>query len=331
MDAIPSISNSSQVSSDFWPLLKGLLAFSFGYYFFLIFGAKLPIFSKEASIFLTALALVSFAIACVIGFSRLRLPRTVYLTLGFFAVFLVLKTASPLVNRSAAINKVGSISGAVIFFTTASSQNPGLNLSNCIIDTRNQNFLKLTDSLEKEFPEAPSVILLLCLLQLCVASGIGLWIGNGIDEVSHLIPVAFIATLADSWSVAGGATAIIIKSEQIHYFLLRFPSLGGQQSEIPFLIGLTDFLFFGIFYQAAFRFNLGVGKNIILLFSSFVCAVGSAVILKAGLPVLPFMAVLFVAGNYSNLSIKKEDKKIMAAFFVVMVIGALLFSRFMSR
>ncbi|HEY9069201.1 MAG TPA: hypothetical protein VIV61_03035, partial [Candidatus Ozemobacteraceae bacterium] len=222
---------------------------------------------------------------------------------------LVMLLAKPLVMRGRMIDRASTAPGAVALVSVAHAVTPVALGSDGTVQFRNAVYSAISDHLEACDPEPPGGILALALAQLLLAAGVGLWIGTGIDEPAHLIPIALVATLADIWSVSAGATAVIIRSEQIHYFLLRFPLLGGPEPAIPFLIGLTDFLFFGIFYQAALRFDLGGRRNLALLGASFVIAVSSALLAGVGLPVLPFMGLLFVAGNWSRLQMKREDLK----------------------
>ena len=266
--------------------------------------------------FLGATALTLLSALVVYGFSCLGLHRTTYLLIGAVAAALVFKAATPLVNRSKAINQSGVIAGETLFISAGLAGLPA-HKSDFLLEPRNQIFLAVTRETAAAIPEPAALIVLLCLFQLTLASGIGLWIGEGIDAISHLIPVAIVATLADIWSVSAGATSMIIVSSAINYFLLRFPVPGS--SEIPYLIGLTDFLFFAIFFQAARRFELGTRKNVILLLSSFLITVAAALFFGVGLPVLPFMALLFVAGNFKKLELKREEIKQIMIFLVVIL------------
>ena len=264
-----------------------------------------------AATLLTLLSPLSCTVFC------LKLHRTAYLLLGALAAAAVFHAAQPMVERSRAINRSGDIPGEVLFLAAETS---GLKMpaEKLLAETRNSIFLACSREVTEAIPEPVGMILLLCLLQLALASGIGLWIGEGIDEIAHLIPVAIVATVADIWSVSAGATSMIVVSSAINYFLLRFPVPG--TSEIPYLIGLTDFLFFAIFFQAARRFALGTAKNVILLLASFLTAVAAAIFFRVGLPVLPFMAVLFVAGNFGQLKLKREEIKQILIFLVVILV-----------
>lgn len=306
----------SEIKRSLLPLpLSAIIWLSF-YAVFHFYAQNLKI-PGQISLFLSATLLTVLSAAVVYGFSCLRLHRSIYLLIGLSAAVLTFNAAKPMVIRSAAINESGAIPGFIILATADIS---GLNTpaQNFLMPMRNALFSELSSATADNIPEIPLQIALLALCQLMLASGIGLWIGEGIDEAAHLIPVALVATIADIWSVSAGATAKIIISPIINYFLLRFPVAG--TSEIPYLIGLTDFLFFALFFQAARRFELGMAKNLILLLTSFFIAVAAAIFTSTGLPVLPFMAILFVAGNFNQLKLKREEMKQIAIFLVVILI-----------
>jgi len=297
-------------------LPAALLAWAAGFALFGVISPKIGFLAENPATFIAAAVLTMLSAFVVHGFSCLEVHRSVYLLIGALAVAGVYQAALPMVKRSQAINRSGSITGEILFISAATAGLSG-ETDRILLATRNQLFTAVTREVAAAIPERPGMILLLCLMQLTLASGIGLWIGNGIDAVSHLIPVAVVATLADIWSVSAGATSMIIVSSAINYFLLRFPVPG--TTEIQYLIGLTDFLFFAIFFQAARRFNLGTAKNAVLLLSSFLVAVAAAIFFGMGLPVLPFMALIFVAGNFRRLELKREEIKQILIFSVVIL------------
>lgn len=280
---------------------------------------------QQAALFIAATILTLISALVVTGFSRLKLHRNLYLLIGVVGLAATIYCAKPLVKRSNFLNSSGAIPGQLLFAAADMNGMPGIS-EQLLIEHRNEMFKAINRQLSDEFPESAQLILLLALVQLTLASGIGLWIGEGIDEIAHLLPVAIVATVADIWSVSAGATAKIVVSSAINYFLLRFPMPG--YGTIPYLIGLTDFLFFAIFFQAALRFNLGAIKNALLLLSSFFIAVAAAIFFATGLPVLPFMALLFVAGNYSQLHLKKEEVRQILVFVVFIIIAFTLISKF---
>lgn len=281
-----------------------------------LIGPHLPAWSASIGLFLGSLTLIGLGAWLVIGFQRLVLHRTTYLLLGIIGLAAVFQLAQPHVKRTQGINRAGAIPGACVTMTVRLGAIP------CppggVTEMHNQLFREISGFVEPVFPgESTRRIMALGVAQLLLASGVGLWIGYGIDEIGHLIPIALVAGLADIWSVSAGATAVIILSPSIHYFLLRFPMLGGVNWQIPWLIGLTDFLFFAIFYTAAVRFSLPRRRTLYLLLSSFIVTVALALFFQVGLPVLPFMAVLFTVGNRHHLQVKRDDLVKVALFLLV--------------
>lgn len=299
------------------PLIYAGLGWIAAFLLLYFLGKEIPQFDRRLATFFSATLLTALSICVVYGFSRLQLTRQIYLLTGAIAVAAVFFAAQPMVERSRTINISGDQAGQTLLLTVqAAMLQPGADL--LVLPLRNQIFSENSNFVESILPEPAMMIILLCLAQLALASGIGLWIAEGIDDVTHLIPVALVATIADIWSVSAGATAKIVVSSSINYFLLRFP-LPAYEA-IPYLIGLTDFLFFAIFFQAAVRYQLGALRNALLLASAFVIAVVSALYTATGLPVLPFMAVLFVVGNFSRLQWKKEELKQVAVFVIFILI-----------
>ncbi len=280
-----------------------------------LIGPLLPAWPASVGYFLGSLALIGLGAWLVIGFQHLVLHRTTYLLLGVIGLAAVFQLAQANVERTRGINRAGTIPGACVTMTL---QLGSVTCSPGAKELGDLLYREISAFVEPAFPaESPWRIMSLGTAQLLLASGIGLWIGFGIDEIGHLIPIALVAGLADIWSVSAGATAVIILSPSIHYFLLRFPMLGGVNWQIPWLIGLTDFLFFAIFYTAAVRFSLPRRRTLYLLLSSFVVTVALALFFQVGLPVLPFMAVLFTAGNWHHLQVKRDDLVKVALFLLV--------------
>ena len=298
-------------------LALAILSFVISFYLFGIRFEFLPDTPNAFSVFLAAIALCVLSIALILSTISLNLHRTIYLVSGIAFVFLTFMAASPMVRRhdniALSARAQNSFFQAIIIshstFTIGNKQ---------LAETIDVAIKPSVDHLTEVLEEPPFYILLLALAQLGIACGIGLWIGKGIDEITHLLPIALVATVADIWSVSAGATAQIIVSSSINYFLLRFPVI--STGSIPYLIGLTDFLFYAIFLQAAIKFKLGTVKNTIVLFLSFIPAVAGALFFQTGLPVLPFMALFFVIANWKNLSIKKEEVKTIVGFIIGILI-----------
>ncbi len=164
------------------------------------------------------------------------------------------------------------------------------------------------------------LIMIIDMFLLAVAVMLGGWLCSVVEKVSYIIPLSIIAGVADLWSVFFGATEEMVKDmETARYFLLSFPILG--KPDIVPMIGVTDFVFFGLYIQMARKFGLPVKKNILSLLAVFFVVLLLAIILKAGIPVLPFMAVGFLIINIKQLPFEKEDRKntlIMVIFLTIL-------------
>jgi hypothetical protein len=272
------------------------------------------------AIMLGATVLTLLCILVIHGFSKLNLHRSKYLLIGGIGLVGAMYFATPMVNNARNSNQVKRINFRALEICLSGSLD--YSASSCLMKAVKNDFGgEFISFLSDNLREPLQSILFLAMAQIVLASGIGLWIGSGIDKISHLLPVALVAGFADIWSVFAGATSEIIASPSINYFFLRFPVLGMER--LQYLIGLTDYLFYAIFFQAAVRFGLGAKKNMLLLISSFLVTVGFALYFKLGLPVLPFMGALFVLGNYKKLSISKKEGKEM--FYFLLAIGAVFF------
>ncbi len=267
----------------------------------------LPALPREASVLIAACLMTALALAWIIAAAQAQAHRTVYLGMGALGLVGVLLLAGPEVTRVRTINRTASIAGTVATLGLGQLGLPSCRpLVGVTLKVRNQVYAAMSDSFAPLWPPITTQrLMLLALAQLTLATGIGLWIGRGIDEIGYLIPVALVAGLADIWSVFAGATQMIVRNAEINYFLMRFPEPGTTQ--LPMLIGLSDYLFAAIFYASAVKFNLAVRRTLALVFASFVIAVGLAFVCQNGFPVLPIMALLFVVGNLGRLTVSRRD------------------------
>ena len=165
-----------------------------------------------------------------------------------------------------------------------------------------------------------SLIMVINLSLLVLAVSLGGLLCSVVEKVSYIIPLSIVAGVADVWSVFFGATEEMVRDmETARYFLISFPLMG--KPDIVPMIGVTDFVFFGLYIQLVRKFNLGVKRNIVWLLSTFFLVLLVAIITHAGIPVLPFMAVGFLIINWKHLPFDKEDKKstlIMVLFLLVL-------------
>lgn len=302
-------------------LVLSFLLFSAVFWSLYVYAPNIDLFPVFTAKFIGSIILTLLCIYVVCGFSHLKLKRTAYLAIGLIGIVAILNIAKPLIQRTRTISGVSSFfvkpieaTATVLKFSKPIFGDLFANTAENIQNTRNKYYMNIYSFLGKRVKEPASTIFILCFAQLIVAAGIGLWIGEGIDKITHLIPLALVAGIADIWSVFAGATSVIVVSSAFHYFFLRLPVFG--MSSIPPLIGLTDYLFFAIFFQATIKFGLPLKKNIALLSISFPITSWLALYCGLGLPVLPFMGALFILGNLDHLSMDKKEIKLFLEFIV---------------
>jgi len=164
--------------------------------------------------------------------------------------------------------------------------------------------------------------------------GIAVILGGGlcklVEKVAYIIPLSIIAGVADFWSVFFGATEEMVRNmETARYFLISFPVIGTP--DIMPMIGVTDFVFFGLYIELARKFGLPLKKNIRFLLGIFLAVLILAMVLQHGIPVLPFMAVGFIVINFRDLPFEKEDRKNTVVMIVVLTLVFALISYMKSR
>ncbi len=156
---------------------------------------------------------------------------------------------------------------------------------------------------------------------LGIALSGGLLVSGRINKTSYLIPLSVIAGIADCWSVFAGVTKQIAASRvATNYVLVNFP-VSGQG--IQPLIGAADFLFSVMYLDLSQRFNLPTKRTLFVLIISFLASIALATLIGTGLPVLPVMAVLFIAAHYDRIRIVDPREKREALIGATIVAGIL--------
>ena len=127
----------------------------------------------------------------------------------------------------------------------------------------------------------------------------------------------------DLWSVGGGVTKEIVASPcTAYYFLLNWP-LAGKGGVTSPLIGATDFLFVALFLFLAERFHLSLSRNALGMAAAVALSVLAAVVLRQGVPALPFIAAAVLILNFREI---KPDRREVLQIAVGTVLLLALFS-----
>jgi hypothetical protein len=159
----------------------------------------------------------------------------------------------------------------------------------------------------------------LALMGIAVCGGV--LISSIIKKASYIIPLAATAGIADIWSVSYGVTNTIVQSRTAMNFLLfSFPVSG--KGFLP-IIGMTDYIFAGMFLSLSYNFNIPVQRTRYLIAASFILSISVAVFGGIGVPVLPVMGVSFILGNYNYVRIVDPEEKKEAVHGLLIIIAAL--------
>jgi hypothetical protein len=196
------------------------------------------------------------------------------------------------------------------------------------------------------------------LALMALAMPVGYWIGERMEKVTNLIPLAIAMSLADIFSVFQGPTKKIAEDLTTHYekvaavsakggteaakviaemkapladyIIVHFP-IAGQHMTYP-ILGIGDFVVLAFLFRAAWIHHISPW---LILWSSaisiFVALVATTV-LGIPLPALPFIALGTISVLWLCLPrIRKLDRQeVVLSFAVVGVFGALITGKYFS-
>ncbi len=154
-----------------------------------------------------------------------------------------------------------------------------------------------------------------------------LWLGRVISrlfrEPSILLPACAAAAAVDIFTVYAGPTGMMLEAnpEFVRSLSVAIPQIGSAVGEeglaglaVESFIGLGDFIFLAAFIGAAakFGFNLARTAGMVLLLVVVGMTAHMLLPFAAGIPLLPFIAVGFVAANWREFQLSREEKKAVA-------------------
>jgi hypothetical protein len=148
------------------------------------------------------------------------------------------------------------------------------------------------------------------LALLALGSGLGGWVGSGIEQPGHLLFVAVISSLADTFSVThpDGPSAMIARQPQALALLaLSWPMLG-TRDVVP-LLGVGDVVFTALYWSAARKHALAWQRTLLALSCAYLVTVIAVVALERAIPVLPLMGICMLAAHASARTPPAADRK----------------------
>jgi hypothetical protein len=176
-----------------------------------------------------------------------------------------------------------------------------------------------------ELPRAIAAPVVNATLLLAGAS-LGSAVGGRIEHPGHLLAVAAVSTLVDSFSVlhpAGPTAAVVARPAAIAVVALHWP-VPGTHDVVP-VLGVGDVIFAALYLAAARRFGLGVIRAAIAVAVGLVATLVAAMITGLPLPALVGMGVaVVVAIPQARRLPSKDRKKALVAIGVIALLWVVL-------
>jgi hypothetical protein len=131
-----------------------------------------------------------------------------------------------------------------------------------------------------------------------LASGglLGAFLGGEIEHPGHLLPVAYVASLADLYSVLSpaGPTARIVEDHPDLLAVLALPFSFGDGRFVP-VLGLGDVLMTALYLAAARRHRLARPRLVAALALAYAAVLAALLVVERPLPALPALGLFTVA------------------------------------
>lgn len=148
--------------------------------------------------------------------------------------------------------------------------------------------------------------------------GLGSLIAAMVDSPRYVVPIGFVASLADIWSVLSGPTKSIMESKHREYVMRHaFVSQPPSGEQIQPIAGAADLVFVALFVCIAARLGLSVRRSMLGMFGGLAIGLAAAMLL-GGIPGLPFIAGGFIAANWREVQPGRSELLRTALFAGVM-------------
>ncbi len=144
------------------------------------------------------------------------------------------------------------------------------------------------------------------------ASCVGSVVAGGVEDPGHLLIVAVVFTLVDTFSVfnQAGPTAAIVENETLLSLVaLPWPQLGARTTTIEPFLGMGDVIATALFVGVARRHGLHVGRTAAALFGALALTMAVVLLTETPIPVLPFMAFAVLLVHPAARRLRKEDRR----------------------
>lgn len=163
---------------------------------------------------------------------------------------------------------------------------------------------------------------------------LGRLVSRVIREGKLLLPVAVVASIADTITVFWGVVATLAEKapEVVETFSAQAPVMPPPAVPVPILtsVGIGDFLFLAVFLTVAVRYAMDAGTAMWLTFAIMLVVPAAFIIWPTlpGLPGLPFISLAVLGVNRKHFTFTPQEKRALAfAGILVLAVAAWLILR----
>jgi hypothetical protein len=175
----------------------------------------------------------------------------------------------------------------------------------------------------------PISLFVVTLAVLTTGALVGAYIGSLLEYPGMLMVVAYVAAVADCFSVLHphGLTAqVLARPRMLQLLTVPFPVLGSD--EISSLLGIGDVAFSSLFVVGARTTGLDARRTLVALGLAFLTVATLVETLRVPLPALPFVSAAVVLAHPEARKLPRaQTRRVLANLAVVtVVLGGLLLS-----
>ena len=140
-------------------------------------------------------------------------------------------------------------------------------------------------------------------------SALGGLIGGKVEKAGYLLVVAIISASVDAYSVLTpeGITAQVVEDEALLSVLAISWPMAGVSELFP-ILGMGDVTLTALYFVAARRHGLGMGRGVIAFAVAYIAIAVCVVLAERALPALPFLGLAALVAWPEARRIPREDR-----------------------
>lgn len=173
-----------------------------------------------------------------------------------------------------------------------------------------------------------AAIVLAALLAGGTAGGAA--IGARIEHAGHVLPVAVVSSLVDAVSVlTPGAPSDVVADTPALLSLLAISWPMPGTHDLPAFLGVGDVAFVGLYFAAARRHGLSLGRTAVALGAGLAATAVLVMTTAIALPALPFLGAAMLVAHPAARALPARDRP--AALVGIALIALALVALVLSR